>query len=86
MWPRSGGGGRKLKQPISRERINLEPIVLPEEGPVLTKSPWVFPVIVQHMPANGADHDFDEIAWHPIEMIGLRRFKEAIVSYGIHAP
>lgn len=76
----------KEKQPVLREMVNLEPTVLPEEGAVLTKSPWVFPVIVQHMPANDTDHDFDEIAWHPIEMIGLRRFKEAIVSYGIHAP
>lgn len=84
MWP--GVEGRKQKQPISRERVNLEPTVCPEEGHGVMKPPSVFPVIVQHMPVNGADHDYDEIAWHLIEMIGLRYFTEAIVSYGIHPP
>lgn len=40
--------------------------MLPEEGPGITKSPSVFPVIVQHLPANGVDQDYDEIMWHPI--------------------
>lgn len=35
------------KQPISKERVNLEPTVLLEEGwPGITKSPLVFPIIV----------------------------------------
>lgn len=27
------------------------------------------------MPAKGVNHDFDEIMWHPIEIIELRHFK-----------
>jgi hypothetical protein len=38
------------------------------------KSPSVFPVIMQHMPSNGADHDNDEIMCRPIEMVDLRHF------------
>jgi hypothetical protein len=56
----------KLKQLIFRDRVYLESTVLPEEGPGITKSPSVFPIIVQHMPANGVDNDYDEIMWHSI--------------------
>lgn len=58
---------KKLKQPIWRERVSLEPTVSLEEGPGIMKSQSVFPVIVQYMPVNGAHHDYDEITWCPIE-------------------
>jgi hypothetical protein len=38
------------------------------------------------MPANGVNHDFDKVMWHPIEMRDLRHFREVIISYGIHSP
>ena len=46
----------------------------------------MFPVILQHTSANGVDHDDDVIVRHLIEMIDLRHFKEAVISYGIHSP
>lgn len=45
-----------------------------------------FPVVIQHMPANSVDKGYAEIRWHPIEMIHLRRFKEAMVSYRMYMP
>ena len=51
-----------LKHPVLKERVNLDPAVELDEGcPGITKLLLVFPVIVQHMPANGMDHDYDEI-------------------------
>jgi hypothetical protein len=38
------------------------------------------------MPANDADHDYDEIMWCPIEMIDLRLYKDAILSCRVHSP
>lgn len=29
---------------------------------------------------------YTEAHWNPVEMLDLRRFKEAIVSYGMHLP
>jgi hypothetical protein len=52
---------------LLRKRVNLDPTVIQEEGwPRVTNLPSLFPVIVQHMPANGDDHVCDEIMWHPI--------------------
>lgn len=56
----------KPEQLTLRERASLELTVLPEKWPWITKSSSVFPGIVQHMPTNGANHDYDEIMWHPI--------------------
>lgn len=56
----------KPEQLTLRERASLELTVLPEKGPWITKSPSVFPGIIQHMPTNDANHDYDEIMWHPI--------------------
>ena len=47
-----------MKQPILRERVNLKPTKLPEweEGqPVDMRSLSAFPVVIQHMPANGVE-------------------------------
>lgn len=41
---------------------------------------------VQHMSDNGVEEDCDEIGWHPKEMIDLRHFKEAMISYRMHSP
>jgi hypothetical protein len=38
------------------------------------------------MHANGADHDYDETGWCPIEMIGLKNFKEPVASHTVHLP
>lgn len=65
----------KQKQPVLRENVNPESIVQPEEGPEIKTLPLVFSVIVQHTPANGADHDYDEITWHTIDEIGLWHLK-----------
>jgi hypothetical protein len=36
---------------------------------------------LQHMPANDDGHAYNELYWHPIEMLGLKHVKEAIISY-----
>jgi hypothetical protein len=33
------------------------------------------------MPANDDGHAYNELYWHPIEMLGLKHVKEAIISY-----
>lgn len=38
------------------------------------------------MPVNGAGNDYEEIGWHPIVMLGLRHYKEFMISYGMHSP
>jgi hypothetical protein len=51
--------------------------------PGVTKSLSSFPVIMQHMPANRVKQSYVKIGWHPVELINLRHFKEAMVSYGM---
>lgn len=46
-----------------------------------TQEPSVFPIVVQHMPANDGGHSY-ELTWCPIEM----HFKEAVVVYGLQSP
>ncbi|XP_052593228.1 torsin-1A-interacting protein 1 isoform X3 [Peromyscus californicus insignis] len=53
-----------------------------ERKPVFTQSPLVCPVTIQQLP----DQMTTQNIWAPIEMLDLRRFKEAIVSYGMHSP
>lgn len=58
---------------IFNDKVSLELTALPEEGwPRITKSPSVFPVIVQHKPGNGVDHDYDEVGWGRIDIMDLR--------------
>lgn len=38
------------------------------------------------MPANGVEQGYGERGWRAVEMIDLRWFKEAVVSYGRHKP
>ena len=37
------------------------------------------------MSANGDNpQSYDKIGWHPIEMKGIKHFKEAVMSYEMH--
>lgn len=53
-------GKTKNKNPASFKRKGHGLSVLPGEGPGALKSPSVFPVIMQHISSNGADHDYDD--------------------------
>lgn len=57
--------------------------VPPEDLRGITHASSAFPVFAQHMPANDA---YNEMTWHPIEMLDLAHLKEAIVLYGLHSP
>lgn len=59
---------RSKRKTACFERVNLEPPGLPEDGPGITKS-LVCPEIMKYLPANGADHDEDQIMWHPITLL-----------------
>ena len=56
-----------------------------EEGQSgVRRAPSVFPLFIQHMPVKhtvsyGIKQGYAEIGWHPIEMIDLRWFKEAVI-------
>lgn len=72
---------------IQTEEINSEVVSsrdhkVAERKPVFTQSPLIYPVTVQQMPDQMATQNI----WAPIEMLDLKRFKEAIVSYGMHSP
>jgi hypothetical protein len=79
-----------MKQLVSKGRLNLEPIVPPEweEGLTgVTRLSSAYPIVIQHMPANGVEQGYkEEIDWCPTEMIDLRWFKEAMISYRTHSP
>lgn len=49
-------------------------------------SPSAFFIVVLYMPANCVKQGYDKIGWYPIKMIGLRGFKEAVFSCGMHLP
>ena len=38
------------------------------------------------MPSNGVEHNYDSVEWCPIEMIGLKNFKEPVASHTVHLP
>lgn len=56
------------------------------EAARVRRPPSAFPAVIQHMPPNDVEQGYDEIQWCPIEMIKLRWFKEAMVSYVRHSP
>ena len=69
------------------KQINPKPTTMPEweEGwPRVLRGSSAFPLVVQHMPAKGLEQSYDKIGWCPIEIIGLRHFKEAMISYRMH--
>jgi hypothetical protein len=41
---------------------------------------------VQHKPTNDAGSAYNELTWHPTEMLELKHFKEAMVLYSLHSP
>ena len=82
-----------MKQPISRERGNVEPTEPPEWKErwtrVMRLTPSTLPVIIKHMPANGDNlqgYINKKIGWHPVEMTDLRYFKEEMMSFRMHTP
>jgi len=68
------------------KQINLKLTTMPEWDErwprVIRSLPTTFPGVVQ--PAKGMELSYE--GWHSIEMIGLRHFKEAMISYGMHLP
>lgn len=81
-----GARGWEEQRTVKGKGVNLEPSALPEELSGFTKSPAVFPIIMQLMPANDGGHEYDEITWHPIEILDSKWFKESIDSYRMHSP
>jgi hypothetical protein len=52
---------------------------------LVKKSSAAFIVLIQQMSANGDNpQSYDKIGWHPIEMKGIKHFKEAVMSYEMH--
>lgn len=41
---------------------------------------------MQYMPANGDDHAYNKLTWHPIEMLDQKHFKQSMALYGLHSP
>ena len=76
------------KQLVWREGLILSQLCCQsgKRGSRVTRSPSAFPVVLQHIPANGVEQGYAEIGWHPTEMIDRRHFKEGIISYGMHSP
>ena len=67
----------------------MPPLDEPEEGkPKVVRKPiLVYPVTIQDLPSDDRHPvGYEEIKQNPIEIIDLRRFKEEIISYGMHAP
>lgn len=38
------------------------------------------------MPPKSGEQGYDKIGWHPIEIINIRHFKEAMTSYKMYLP
>ena len=53
-----------------------------EQPKIFRQSPLIYPVTLQELP-NGRDSSVNN--WTPVPMLDLRRFKEAIVSCGMHS-
>lgn len=76
-----------MKQPISRKRVNLKQschqcgrrVALGYEITISSSSS-------QYKPVNGMEQHYDEIGWCPVEVIDVRIFDEAMISYVIHLP
>lgn len=45
----------------------------------------VFLVFLQHMPVNDSIPSYSDLTWHPIEMLELNHFTEAIIMYSLHS-
>lgn len=54
---------------------------------VIRKPTLVYLVTVQEYTAdNGHPQGYSEIRWNLMEMLAFRRFKQTVVSYGMHSP
>jgi len=58
-----------------------------EEGlsKVVRKPTLVYPITIQNLSDDRCPQCYEEITWNPIDILDLRRFKEAIVSSGVHS-
>lgn len=52
----------------------------------LTQASSFFPVFVHHMPANDGAPAYNELSWHPVEIVDLKHFKETVLLYGLYSP
>lgn len=59
-----------------------------EEGlsKVVRKSTLVYPITtIQNLSGDRRPQCYEKITWNPIDILDLRRFKEAIISSGVHS-
>ena len=58
-----------------------------EQLKVSRKSTLVYPVTLQEGPLyDKHPQGYAEIYWNPVEMLDYLRFKDAVISYGMHLP
>lgn len=59
-----------------------------EEGlsKVVRKPTLVYPITtIQNLSDDRCPQCYGEITWNPIDILDLKRFKEAIISSGVHS-
>ena len=58
-----------------------------EERPKVIRTPTlIYPVTVQQQPTDNLHpQGYKEINWNPVDMLDLKRVKEAVVSYGVYS-
>lgn len=79
--------GKEEQEEVQQvQRVNVQQSAPPKDLLRATPAPSTFPVFVYHIPDNNGGHTYNELTWHPIEMLDLMHFKEAIVclAFFIH--
>ena len=56
-----------------------------ERSKVIRKQTLVY-AIQEQPPDNRYPQGYAELIWNPVEVLELKRFKEAVISYGVHSP
>jgi hypothetical protein len=47
----------------------------------------IFPATTKELgPDDRNPQDYQEFGWHPIEVLDLKKFKETVITYGLHSP
>lgn len=73
---------RRLEQNLAHHSLHYE--TEEEQSKVIRK-----PTLLYHQewpPDDRQLQGYSEVNWNPIEILYLKRFKEAIDSYGMHSP
>lgn len=53
----------------------------------MRKETLVYPVTIQELLTGNSQYQgYREVKWNPIDVLDLRRLKEAVISYGMHSP